>query len=421
MLERYFVRPETVDRVLASWIGPEIERYVVWLAEHGYSSRSVCRRVPLLLAFGEFARDGGAGTTEELPAHVDGFVTVWMKGRPGTRPGGQQVVREVRGPIEQMLVVTVPGFIDSGRSRRCDPFVDAVPGFFDYLISERGLRPGSLRAYQHHLVRFEDYLARIEVQELSDLSPAVLTAFVAERAGSGLSKATVRDGCGVLRVFLRYAHREGAIARDLSGVLDRAQFYRLSSIPRSISWEEVARVLDGVDRRSPSGKRDWAILMLLITYGLRSREVAALSLDDIDWKRERLRVPERKAGHSTAFPLTGSVGEALADYLQHGRPQTTSRRVFFRAVAPLEPIGPAAVSSRARHYLLKAEIDVPRPGSHTLRHTTVQRLVDADFSFKTIGDFVGHRSPRSTEIYTKVAVGPLRDVVLGGDGEEVLS
>jgi integrase/recombinase XerD len=71
--------------------------------------------------------------------------------------------------------------------------------------------------------------------------------------------------------------------------------------------------------------------------------------------------------------------------------------------------------------LLKAEIDVPRPGSHTLRHTTVQRLVDADFSFKTIGDFVGHRSPRSTEIYTKVAVGPLRDVVLGGDGEEVLS
>jgi integrase/recombinase XerD len=270
-------------------------------------------------------------------------------------------------------------------------------------------------------ISFEDYLARIEVQELSDLSPAVLTAFVAERAGSGLSKATVRDGCGVLRVFLRYAHREGAIARDLSGVLDRAQFYRLSSIPRSISWEEVARVLDGVDRRSPSGKRDWAILMLLITYGLRSREVAALSLDDIDWKRERLRVPERKAGHSTAFPLTGSVGEALADYLQHGRPQTTSRRVFFRAVAPLEPIGPAAVSSRARHYLLKAEIDVPRPGSHTLRHTTVQRLVDADFSFKTIGDFVGHRSPRSTEIYTKVAVGPLRDVVLGGDGEEVLS
>lgn len=85
-----------------------------------------------------------------------------------------------------------------------------------------------------------------------------------------------------------------------------------------------------------------------------------------------------------------------------------------------EPIEAAVVSSRARHYLLKAGVDVPRPGSHTLRHTCVQRLVDADFSLKTIGDFVGHRSPASTEIYAKVAVEPLREVALG-DGEEVLA
>jgi integrase/recombinase XerD len=236
----------------------------------------------------------------------------------------------------------------------------------------------------------------------------------------GLGKVTTRDGCGVLRVFLRYAHREGAVASDLSGTLDRPQFYRLSSIPRSITWEEVGRVLAGVDRRTPCGKRDWAILMLLITYGLRSREVAALTLDDIDWKRERLAVPERKARHSTAFPLSVSAGEALVDYLRNGRPQTDERRVFCRAVAPVEPLTPPAVSSRARHYLLKAGVDVSRPGSHTLRHTCVQRLVGADFSLKTIGDFVGHRSPRSTEIYTKVAVEQLRQVALG-DGEEVLS
>jgi site-specific recombinase XerD len=114
------------------------------------------------------------------------------------------------------------------------------------------------------------------------------------------------------------------------------------------------------------------------------------------------------------------VGEALLQYLQHGRPATTDRHVFFRAVAPRRPIGAAAVSSRARHYLLKAGIDVPRPGSHTLRHTAVQRLVDADFALKTIGDFVGHRSARSTEIYAKVAVEALRQVALG-DGEAVLT
>jgi integrase/recombinase XerD len=219
-----------------------------------------------------------------------------------------------------------------------------------------------------------------------------------------------------LRVFLRYAHREGALTSDLSGVMEWPQAYRLASIPRSITWEEVGRVLAGVDRRTPAGKRDWAILLLLVTYGLRGREVAALRLDDIDWKRERLAVPERKAGHSTALPLS----EALVDYLRHGRPQTADRHVFFRAVAPVQPIGYAAVSSRARHYLLKAGIQVPRPGSHTLRHTCVQRLVDADFTLKTIGDFVGHRSARSTEICAKVAVEQLRQVALG-DGEEVLS
>src|SRR5204863_6259545 len=107
-------------------------------------------------------------------------------------------------------------------------------------------------------------------------------------------------------------------------------------------WDEVNRVLAGVDRRSAGGRRDYAILLLLVTYGLRAREIAALTLDDIDWKRERLAIPERKAGHSTAFPLSTVVGEALVGYLRHGRPETSSRRVFFRTVAPVQPIGHAA-------------------------------------------------------------------------------
>ena len=425
MLEKYFVRPETVDRIRASWIGAEIERYVVWLGGQGYSSRSVLRRVPLVLAFGEFARDRGAVAVEDLPAHVEEFVADRVARYPCARRCGEsetrrQVAKEVRGPVEQMLRLAVAGFVGKGRRRRPVPFVDALPGFSEYLASERGLRPASIGSYEHHLVRFETYLERIGVARLSELSPAILSAFIAERAGAGLAKTSLRDCCGVLRVFLRYAHRERVVAGDLSGVMEWPQAYRLSSIPRSITWEEVGLVLAGVDRRTPAGRRDYAILLLLVTYGLRGREVAALTLDDIDWKRERLAVPERKAGHSTAFPLSGAVGEALVDYLRRGRPQTDERRVFFRALAPVQPLGPAAVSSRARHYLLKAGIEVVRPGSHTLRHSCVQRLVDADFALKTIGDFVGHRSAKSTEIYAKVAVEQLRLVALG-DGEEVLS
>ena len=273
-------------------------------------------------------------------------------------------------------------------------------------------------SYRHHLDRFEAYLTRVGAG-VHELSPALLSAFVTERAGAGLAKTTVREGCGVLRVFLRYAHREGVLGRDLSATVEWPQAYRLSTIPRSITWEEVERVLAGVDRRTACGKRDYAILLLLVIYGLRGREVAALTLDDIDWRRERLAVPERKAGHSTAFPLSPPVGEAVVDYLRNGRPPTSDRRVFMRAVAPVHPLGAAAVSGCARRYLLAAGVEVPRPGSHTLRHTCVQRLVDADFSLKEIGDFVGHRSAASTEIYAKVAVESLREVALG-DGEEVL-
>jgi integrase/recombinase XerD len=178
-------------------------------------------------------------------------------------------------------------------------------------------------------------------------------------------------------------------------------------------------MLDTVDRRTVVGRRDYAMLLLLVTYGLRAREVAALTLDDVDWRHDRLRVPERKAGHSTAYPLSPLVGQAILAYLKTGRPTTSSRRIFFRTLAPCEPITHSAVSCRAAHYLRQAGIIVPRPGSHTLRHTCVQRLVDAGWPLKPIGDYVGHRSPSSTEIYSKVAVEALRDVAYG-DKEEVI-
>jgi integrase/recombinase XerD len=420
MLEEYFVKPDTVDRIRASWIGPQIEQYVAWLAGQGYGARCVWRRVPQLAAFGEFARLNGARSLADLPGHVDAFVDSRVsQSCRARRRAGPTFAKDIRGPLEQMLELVVPGYRGSGRPHHHVPFADALPGFFEYLTSERGLRPASVASYQHHLDRFEAWLGRVGVAGLHELSPALLSAFIAERSGTGLAKTTVREGCSVLRVFLRYAHREGAVRGELWKSVEGPQAYRLSDIPRSISWEEVGKVLALADRRTPAGKRDYAILLLLATYGLRAREVAALRLDDIDWRRQRLAIPERKAGHSTAFPLSAVAGEALADYLRHGRPQSPDRHVFFRAVAPLRPIGADAVAGCARRYLLRAGIQVPRPGSHTLRHSAVQRLVDTGFSLKTIGDYAGRRSAASTEIYAKVAVESLRQVALG-DGEEAL-
>jgi integrase/recombinase XerD len=177
MLEAYFVRPQTVDRIRASWIGPEIERYVVWLAEQGYSSRSVLRRVPLLVDFAEFGRVRGARVVGELCVHVDGFV-VERQRRTRRRDAHERFVKEVRGPIEQILGLVVEGFVGSSRGRRAVPFADALPGFFEYLVCERGLRPASIASCQHHLVRFEAFLERIAVVRLSELSPPDLLCVV---------------------------------------------------------------------------------------------------------------------------------------------------------------------------------------------------------------------------------------------------
>jgi integrase/recombinase XerD len=151
MLESYYVRPHAVDRIRASWIGSEIERYVGWLVEQSYSRASVRCRVPVLFAFGEFARAGGARSVGELPAHVEAFVAERIPAHRAAELGvvaARQRVKNVRGPIEQMLCLVVPGFTGSRRRLLDVPFIGELPGFFEYLLCERGLRPTSVQGYE---------------------------------------------------------------------------------------------------------------------------------------------------------------------------------------------------------------------------------------------------------------------------------
>lgn len=417
MLDRYYLRPETTDRVSASWIADAIKQYVAWMTEREYRPSTVRSRVPLVFRFGEFARSQGAMSIDELPSHVDAFVEARTRRRlrrQKSAAGRRLVIREVRGPVDQMLRLALPGHPRALRARPGLPFEAEVPGFFLYLRSERGLRPPTIKGYTHHLRRFHGYLQGLAIDDLQAVSPPVISGFITTRA-TKLTAKSMKPLCSALRIFLGYCFREQIIQRDLSPVVEPPQAYRLAHLPRSISWDDVRRMLDAVDRRSALGKRDYALLLLMVTYGLRARELARLTLNDINWKAERLRVPERKAGHSSAFPLSPIVGAALIDYLKHGRAATTDRRVFQKLIAPPGPMTYSAIASRATRCLKKAGIQVRRPGSHTLRHTCVQRLVDADFSLKQIGDYVGHGSPSSTEIYSKVDVERLREVALGAE------
>ena len=332
MLERYFVKPDTLDRLRASWIGGPIEQYVTWLHEHGYAARNVFRRVPLLWQFGEFARAQGATHWEELPQYVEAFSQVWAQKhgqRCPTEQARRHVERDARNPIQQLLRLILPDYTGRGRTRSPEPFADRVPGFWPYLRQERGLRETTITLYLHSLRRLETYLTRIDLHGLRALSPAVLSAFVTE-SSQELGKTSMLVLCSHLRMFLGYVHREGLVTRDLRPAVEAPRTYRLAGLPRAISWDEVRQLLEVVDRRTPMGKRDYAILLLLVTYGLRAREVAALTLDDLDWHHDRLRVPERKAGHSTAYPLSPLVGEAWWSTSATGGPPRPSAPYSFK-------------------------------------------------------------------------------------------
>ncbi len=400
MLEQYFLRPTTVDRIRSNWLAPQIEQFVEWMHAQKYARHNITRRIPLLCHFADFARTNGATDLASTSSLVEKFGDHWI--------AGNSIIR-------QMLRLTLEGRVTRERGRPPFLFQSEAPGFFPYLTEERGLNKLTAARYLRYLNRLADYLRRIEVTSLRDLSPQLLSSFVVETAPQ-LARNTRRDLCTVIRTFLRFLYRERIVAEDLSVTFEVPRMFRLSSVPRSITWGEVRRVLEVVDRRTMRGRRDYAILLMLVTYGLRACEAAKLTLDDIDWKHERLQIPDRKAGNCTAYPLAGVSAEALIDYLKNGRPETAERRLFLRVVAPRGPLGTGGVGASVALYLQKAGIKVHRAGSHTLRHTCVQRLIDAEFPLKTIGDYVGHRRSQSTEVYAKVAIDTLREVAMG-DGE----
>lgn len=420
MLERYFTKPQTADRIRSSWLGEAIERYVTWLAERGYQPRTVYHRVPLLMRFAAFAHQRGATHIEAVADHVDNFIQ-WQLAhrvrRSRSTTAQQQYIRDIRTPIQHFLrVVRLDGVPTGSHATR--PLAHWAPHFFSYLQDERGLSPTTVEGYAAQLRSFERYITAQRLDGPQAITPTVLDRFLAERRTHMYARSLVVT-CAVLRAFLRYLYREGLATRDLSAVIEGPRAYRLSEIARSITADHVHRTLSVIDRRSQVGKRDYAMLLLLVVYGLRAREVSALTLDDIDWHASVLHVRARKAGHEATYPLAVEVGEGLLDYMQHGRPQSADRHLFLRMVAPHGAVTYRIVADRATHALRQAGVEVARPGSHTLRHSCAQRLVDAEFSLKVIGDYLGHRQASSTRIYSKVDLEALRDVALG-EGEALV-
>jgi integrase len=220
-----------------------------------------------------------------------------------------------------------------------------------------------------------------------------------------------------LRSFLRYAQLQGEVEPGVvAAVPSVASWSTTPVLPRAISAEHARRALDACDRHTAIGRRNYAALLLLARLGLRAGEVVALVLDDVDWDAGRMRV-RGKGGREAWLPMPTDVGEAIAGYLQHGRPDARDRHLFLRASAPIRGLKSGmAVASIVAHALRNADIDTPRRGAHQFRHALATQMLRRGASLIEIGELLRHRSPQTTAIYARVDLVALRALALAWPG-----
>ena len=283
----------------------------------------------------------------------------------------------------------------------------------EWLQVQRGLAQASIRALMWEGRNFLCwYTAHNSVDDFSQLNTKDIDTYFAMRAAAGLRRRSLKDVAERLRSLMRFLHRTDRIGIDLAPRIIAPLLYAYESIPSALSAEQISAVLKNTRKdRSPLGYRDYAMLLLLSTYGLRDGEITRLRLEDIDWRAETLHVRHSKTGANSKLPLMAEVGEALLNYLRRGRPKTDVREIFIRTRAPYRRL--SSLYSEVRRRLEAAGVKPPgKCGPHTFRHARAVSLLRASVSRKVIGDLLGHRSEEATLPYLKLATEDLRAIAL---------
>lgn len=291
----------------------------------------------------------------------------------------------------------------------------------EWLSVERGLAVASIDALMWEARHFLAwYIGRGDTVSFMELSIRDVDAYFEMRA-PGLRRKSRKDVAERLRSLMRYLHSTGRTVVDLAPQIIAPMLYAYETIPSALSSEQIAAVLKFTrEDLSPKGLRDYAILQLLSTYGLRVGEITHLRFDDIDWRAETLRIRHSKTGAHSLLPLMEPVGEALFNYLRHGRPKTDVREIFIRARAPYRPL--LGIYSEVRRRLESAGVKpCGKRGPHIFRHARAVSLLRASVPRKIIGDLLGHRSTEATIPYLKLATEDLRAIALEIPGQEVRS
>jgi site-specific recombinase XerD len=400
----------------------------------GYSRRSRNRYRATWEHLIEFSHQKSLGNefSADLAAHFLEEYSVTDKPVDGPGDGWRQ--HAVFG------VKVLADFAKNGYVERAFADVDAIHlvsamqntlrDYVEYCKDRLHLRPGTLYVRTRELTILLDFLYSKKARTLDQIQARDLSEFISCRADlpllgkirrdHWLQPKTVARIVSDMRSFLRFLAMRGILQKDLSVELPKIRVPRDATIPSVWDQELIVRLLGAVDRSSPKGKRDYAILLLAGRLGLRAGDIRTLKLDNLRWAESTIEITQAKTSTPLTLPLTNEVGEALIDYLKSGRPQTAHREVFLKAKPPFDPFRQDTHLHHIVTYwreLAGIRFRTPQKrGIHSLRHTLATRLLEKGTPFTTIAEILGHTSLESTRIYAKADVEALRSVALDPEG-----
>lgn len=287
--------------------------------------------------------------------------------------------------------------------------------------NKRGFSEQGSYTRLNRIKHFLFYLQEHQITDPEEITPEIISKYVTTFIS--LSSKSVQANLVAVRCFLRHIYLKGITTSDMSEKVPAQKNYYAPKIPCIWKPEEVRAVLETIDRGNPTGKRDYAILLMVTLLGLRASDIKALRLENIKWDTNTIEIIQHKTRNAIVFPLLKDIGWALIDYLKTGRPQTASNHIFVRHNAPYEEFAPNAAMNRILvKYIRQAGVKIKREvplGLHALRHTLASTMLAQDVPLKTISEVLGHMSVKSTDIYLHIDFKRLRECAL--DPDEVAS
>jgi len=404
MLEEFFRRSKRIRGPLAF----HLPGFATSLKEEDYADASVKAKLWCLGDLGRWMKRKGLTVANLCEPRVEAFVRSHQRaGR-----GDLRTLKQFRDSLRKRGAIL-------DRKLSCDrsPLAKILGRYERYLRSERGLVAVTILNYEAYVRKFLGERFRKGPFHFSEVKPSDISSFIL-RHGPTMSPRTAQVMTTAFRSFFRFLFQNGKLKADLAASVPAVPDWRQSTVPKYLTSEEVECMLRVCNRRTATGRRDYAILLLLARLGLRAGEVVALELDDVDWRAGEILIRGKGLRHER-MPLPAEVGKALTSYLRHDRPPCRTRRVFVRVRAPRRGFcSHKALTSIVKRALLRADLHPALKGAHLLRHSLATSMLRSGATMAEIGEVLRHRTPNTTEIYAKVDFDGLRSLVhpwpLGG-------